>query len=599
MTQDNRRVQTAVLGSPDSDHPLSLPTDRREAALYLSRYRGARFFCGTHLGGCGWELMSKLYSDRVCHFAHHPDPKGLAPECERRYAGVDSADHLYIHRGLTSRLGSAQRFQGNLVDGRCTDLLVELYGRSAVRVQFVNLAPHVWEREDEALRTWLAHVDWMLGPRAGETAKYLVDRDGYALRVRCEAGSDTRVVKVGTETAQGDLEWVPLTDCEIDARGITTPLLRKLRKAAPRPARPAARDARRIDQKAQEDTAPAREPSPLLLPEPLIRHKLTSLIRDMREARRKGDYQRILHAVDTNAALLAALTRRTFRKEREAVDELKRWAVVKQDNQVQIESDIRRRSAALVKTIVQALAEGDLTAAQRDVEALRKTLQRVPRRIPDFEAEVQDLRECESRLRAAQERAARNQAAKVHAARVKEKRDQLHDILARIEKAEAVGDYKEVRRLYQEGRFVLKRLGPDATSDERWRLDSIQRMLDSTLVNRITEVLKNVARNQATISIQGLAEDVGAEGTLSTITFIEVDRSARTTGPILSALVTTSDGRVLPDFRTVLEGLGYEVPKTDRALDIIWRREVERAHACYGDPPRDMPPSHVPRAQSG
>ncbi|SEN11112.1 hypothetical protein SAMN05660976_06816 [Nonomuraea pusilla] len=116
MTQDTRRVQTAVLGRPDSDHPISLPTDRREAVLYLSRYKNKRFFCGVLLGGCGWELMHKLYGDRVCHFAHHPDTKGLAPVCERRHFGADSADHLYIHRGLSSQLGGparSQRFHGN------------------------------------------------------------------------------------------------------------------------------------------------------------------------------------------------------------------------------------------------------------------------------------------------------------------------------------------------------------------------------------------------------------------------------------------------------------------------------------------------------
>ncbi|MEV5413742.1 hypothetical protein AB0K60_33560 [Thermopolyspora sp. NPDC052614] len=236
MTQDNRRVQTAVLGSPSSDDPLSLPTDHREAALYLSRYKGKRFFCGTPLGGCGWELMGKLYRDRVCHFAHHPDPMGLAPDCERRHVGADSADHLYVHRGLTSLAKSSQRFQGTVINGHCTDLLVNLRpGHAALKVQFVNLSADEWAEEDAALRTRLRHVDWMLGPKAIATAKYLVDRDGYALRVRCEAVDGTRVVKVGTETSDGDLEWVALSNCEIADTGIVTPLLKIMRSRNLRP----------------------------------------------------------------------------------------------------------------------------------------------------------------------------------------------------------------------------------------------------------------------------------------------------------------------------------------------------------------------------
>ncbi|MFF4128340.1 hypothetical protein ACFYYP_32860 [Microbispora rosea] len=245
MAQDTRRVQTAVLGSPNSDHPLSLPTDRKEAVLYLSRYKGKRFFCGTNLGGCGWELMDKLYGDRVCHFAHHPDPKGIAPKCERRYSGPDSADHLYIHRGLTTglgRAGGAQPFRGTLVKGECTDLLVNPgRSRSAIKVQFVNLPPDAWTKEDEELRARLGRVDWMLGPHALGNTKYLLDRDGYALRVRCEQQGSTRVVKIGTETHDGDLEWSELKDCDISERGIITPLLRKFRPAAPRRSTSAAR----------------------------------------------------------------------------------------------------------------------------------------------------------------------------------------------------------------------------------------------------------------------------------------------------------------------------------------------------------------------
>ncbi|GIH50616.1 hypothetical protein SAMN05421833_12815 [Microbispora rosea] len=231
MAQDNRRVQTAVLGSPESDHPLSLPMDRGEARRYLAKYGTQRFFCGELLGGCGWRLMPKLYGDRICHFAHYPDIHGNAPVCQRRHLGADSADHLYIHRGLRAGLYAGpkdKRFPGHMVDGQCTDLLVRRsQPRTAVQVQFANLSYQEWEQEDEDLRSRLGHVDWMLGPRATRTAQYLLDRDGYALRVRCETVDGMRVVKVGTETADGDIAWCSLDECEISEQGLVTPRLKK------------------------------------------------------------------------------------------------------------------------------------------------------------------------------------------------------------------------------------------------------------------------------------------------------------------------------------------------------------------------------------
>ncbi|MFC0552545.1 hypothetical protein ACFFHJ_16775 [Planotetraspora thailandica] len=231
-------MQTAVLGSPDSDRGLSLPTERKEAEAYLSRYRGRKFYCGVLIGGCGWRLMDKLYGDRVCHFAHFPDTKGMAPECERRYLGADSADHLFIHRGLSSGLTELPRFEGRLEAGRCIDLLVRRrQTKSAIKVQFVNLSADEWEQQDDVLRAQFGHVDWMLGPTATRTSRYLLERDGYALRVRCEEGKGgARVVKVGTETSDGDLEWSSLDDCEITAKGVVTPLLRKVRASRRPPA---------------------------------------------------------------------------------------------------------------------------------------------------------------------------------------------------------------------------------------------------------------------------------------------------------------------------------------------------------------------------
>lgn len=62
----------------------------------MRRHGDDTFWCGLLLGGCGGQLTTKLYTDRVCHFAHHPGPDGLPHVCGRRARGVASADHLYV-----------------------------------------------------------------------------------------------------------------------------------------------------------------------------------------------------------------------------------------------------------------------------------------------------------------------------------------------------------------------------------------------------------------------------------------------------------------------------------------------------------------------
>jgi hypothetical protein len=84
-----------VLSSAESEEPLMLPMEAIELDVFRHRYRGETFWCGTLLGGCGGQLTTKLYMDRACHFAHHPDPDGLPHACGRRARGVNSADHLY------------------------------------------------------------------------------------------------------------------------------------------------------------------------------------------------------------------------------------------------------------------------------------------------------------------------------------------------------------------------------------------------------------------------------------------------------------------------------------------------------------------------
>lgn len=106
MRRDKRQIQTAVLGSADSEDPLVLPLEAIELDAFRLRHEHHSFWCGLLLGGCGGQLTTKLYTDRVCHFAHNPGGEGHRPLCGRSSRGVNSADHLYVKSATTAWLRS-------------------------------------------------------------------------------------------------------------------------------------------------------------------------------------------------------------------------------------------------------------------------------------------------------------------------------------------------------------------------------------------------------------------------------------------------------------------------------------------------------------
>ncbi|MFE4748758.1 hypothetical protein ACFRIB_00430 [Streptomyces mirabilis] len=62
---------------------------------------------------------------------------------------------------------------------------------------------------------------------------------------------------------------------------------------------------------------------------------------------------------------------------------------------------------------------------------------------------------------------------------------------------------------------------------------------------------------------------------------------------MLSAVVVGKKDGPVPFFRDILKAAGLAVPQTDEAPLKIWRREQERAHAAYANPPRPLPPRLV------
>ncbi|MFB7106667.1 hypothetical protein [Streptomyces hydrogenans] len=232
---DHRLVQTAVVGSPGSDHPVILPMDAHELSRWRSLHPSYTYYCGIQLGGCGWKLTDKLYGDRVCHFAHVEG----GPICTRTALGESSADHLFVKRGIR-RLMDRHKMRGtvetrDLGTGPGDVVEVRIPGaRRRLRFQFSPLDYGSWRDSAPVSGEEIDSVDWFFGSD-GPLTKNLLDRHGYTLRFRLDTHGGERRVSVGAQYRDEPAvsSWTPLDACELRPEGLWTPAAEKIRKAPP------------------------------------------------------------------------------------------------------------------------------------------------------------------------------------------------------------------------------------------------------------------------------------------------------------------------------------------------------------------------------
>ncbi|MEU5902505.1 zinc finger domain-containing protein [Streptomyces venezuelae] len=224
MRGDRRQIQTAVLGSVDSDEPLTLPLEAIELDVFRRRHDGDTFWCGILLGGCGLQLTTKLYTDRVCHFAHHRGPDGHLHVCGRRARGVSSADHLYVKAAASAwfrERGTPAGFEFAQPDGAPIGSVVDIQlERRGLRVHLDQAVAPVWDEEREPVLGVSVPVD-----------RDTLIRRWYVHRIRLDSEGTARVVRIGTEAFARPTEWFGLEDCEVTERGLTTPAVQRIIRA--------------------------------------------------------------------------------------------------------------------------------------------------------------------------------------------------------------------------------------------------------------------------------------------------------------------------------------------------------------------------------
>ncbi|MGE7437033.1 zinc finger domain-containing protein [Kitasatospora sp. NPDC001175] len=225
-----------MLGSAESDDPLLLPLEAIELDAFRRRHAEDTFWCGLLLGGCGERLTTKLYTDRVCHFSHLPDPTGLHV-CERRARDVSSADHLYAKSAATAWLRD-QGHPGTVYLreplGSVVDITFEHQARG-LRLHLDDAVAPVWD--DDV-------VEPVLGVSVPVDDETLVRR-WYVHRIRLESRGTARDVRIGTEAFARPTQWFTLQECSITERGLSTPAVEQITAArrAPRSGRTGSRPA--------------------------------------------------------------------------------------------------------------------------------------------------------------------------------------------------------------------------------------------------------------------------------------------------------------------------------------------------------------------
>ncbi|MFD5079502.1 competence protein CoiA family protein [Streptomyces sp. NPDC058371] len=243
MSRDQRLVQTAVMGSAESEIPVLLPMQAEQARQYRQAHAEATFWCGQWLGGCRGRLTIKVPDGKVAHFAHIPGPGRVT--CRRTSVGVSGADHLFIKQQILAWLA-----EQNIAAAARLPEDAEQLGRELLFAPGGHGCLRVLLEPDAALPAAEEGTHLLLGPHVAHDPHQMT-LNGYVLRIRCDTDGPARRVMIGTQL-HGRTEWFSLDECSLTPWGLSTPAVAEIRRlrsssrspaAFPRrttPARPAA-----------------------------------------------------------------------------------------------------------------------------------------------------------------------------------------------------------------------------------------------------------------------------------------------------------------------------------------------------------------------
>ncbi|WP_328541103.1 zinc finger domain-containing protein [Streptomyces sp. NBC_00344] len=199
-----------------------LPLEAIELDVFRRRHEHDTFWCGLLLGGCGVQLTTKLYTDRVCHFAHYPGADGLPHLCGRHARGVASADHLYVKSAAAAWLrdhDDQADFDFAQPGGAAIGSVVDIrFKHGGLRVHLDQAVAPVWDEDGR---------EPVLGMSVPVDRDTLIHR-WYVHRIRLDSEGTARRVRIGTEAFARPIEWFALDECAMTERGLSTPAVEQI-----------------------------------------------------------------------------------------------------------------------------------------------------------------------------------------------------------------------------------------------------------------------------------------------------------------------------------------------------------------------------------
>ncbi|MGW7046911.1 hypothetical protein ACWGDT_30325 [Streptomyces avermitilis] len=642
---DHRLVQTAVIGDKKSDLAIILPMEAAELARWRKQHPNYTYWCGILLGGCGEPLTDRLYYSKVCHVAHHPHH-----QCHRTDNGEDSADHLFTKRAVHQWLDS-QRLRGGVQlrslgqgPGDAVDVDVRDMGRR-LRFQLSRVDHAAWRRIARKLDGDEADsVDWVFGMKDMPPHE-LLDRDGYTFRIRFDTQGAVRCPYIGTQRRSGEIEWTPFEECRLTPDGLRTPAVEAI--LAERRSSVSSQRGPRAEQPPVAAKVRARSRNEL------VRDLRQALELDARW-RTRPTWQRLAHTVNMdlaqyNSSELRDLLIDVDRRSDQAEPVLSALLQVEDGDPLPYLGSITYSvglgnpgSPPVIKRwcmreVERAFAKYGLPARTMPERLSMTALEHVPsyRAFNDAADRTRHRRDCERghrEFRKVQQLADRGQQLLIRLERSKPRRSlqrQLTHAQRWLREVEGWGglqgeslrgaDLAQARDIAHSLNAVIasaeqsiaqrrsdkqreKREGRAETAKSAAVLPKAPTAITvATQTEQLRQRLIKVARDRCTVTWEALTG--GISDHLEALpysarweTLARIDTESATIAPLLSALVTTPAGGPVPYYRQVLRKLGFELPRTDKALRMIWAREQERAYAAYGDPLSPLPPRLVPRA---
>lgn len=229
---DTRLIQTAVLGHVDSDRPVILPEQAGNLDAFREHFRGQTFWCGALLGGCGAQLITKRYEEKVCHFAHLADADGARTACNRTTSN-SAADHLFLKEHVSAWLAQ-QGIPAEATLHRAADGTIDEVGfwlptaRWHLRCVLHPRSYGAWHNAHHELLRHARGADWVFT----ENDPLLADAAacyGYGLTMRWHTLNHTRAIQIGTREPLGQTHWCDLHECTLSEHGLETPTAQRLR----------------------------------------------------------------------------------------------------------------------------------------------------------------------------------------------------------------------------------------------------------------------------------------------------------------------------------------------------------------------------------